>query len=70
VMENGVYVVGIGLSLESPFLVELGILLDVSVGLFIMGNLLFHLDREFDHLDADKLTELSDASDLIAEASE
>lgn len=73
VMENGVYVVGIGLSLESPFLVELGILLDVSVGLFIMGNLLFHLDREFDHLDADKLTELSDASgspDLISEASE
>jgi hypothetical protein len=38
-----------------------------------MGNLLFHLDREFDHLDADKLTELSDASsspDLISEASE
>lgn len=73
VMENGVYVVGIGMSLESPFLVELGILLDVSVGLFIMGNLLFHLDREFDHLDADKLTELSDSSgspDLISEARE
>ena len=28
-----------------------------------MGNLLFHLDREFEHLDADKLTELSDLSE-------
>lgn len=62
VMENGVYGVGVSLSLDFPFLVELGILLDVFVGVFLMGNLLFHLDREFEHLDADKLTELSDLS--------
>jgi len=62
VMENGVYGVGVSLSLDFPFLVELGILLDVFVGMFLMGNLLFHLDREFEHLDADKLTELSDLS--------
>lgn len=60
VMENGVYGVGISMSLDFPFIVELGILLDVSVGVFLMGNLLFHLDREFEHLDIDKLTELSD----------
>ncbi|MCU0916144.1 MAG: hydrogenase [Planctomycetes bacterium] len=63
VMENGVYGVGISMSLDFPFLVELGILLDVFVGVFLMGNLLFHLDREFEHLDADKLTELSDLSE-------
>ncbi len=62
VMENGVYGVGVSMSLDFPFLVELGILLDVFVGVFLMGNLLFHLDREFEHLDADKLTELSDLS--------
>jgi len=62
VMENGVYGVGVSLSLDFPFIVELGILLDVFVGVFLMGNLLFHLDREFEHLDADKLTELSDLS--------
>lgn len=62
VMENGVYGVGVSLSLDFPFIVELGILLDVFVGVFLMGNLLFHLDREFEHLDADRLTELSDLS--------
>jgi len=62
VMENGVYGVGVSLSLDFPFLVELGILLDVFVGVFLMGNLLFHLDREFEHLDADRLTELSDVA--------
>jgi len=62
IMENGVYGVGVSMSLDFPFIVELGILLDVFVGVFLMGNLLFHLDREFEHLDADKLTELSDLS--------
>ncbi|RPJ36233.1 MAG: hydrogenase [Planctomycetaceae bacterium] len=64
VMENGVYGIGISMSLDFPFLVELGILLDVFVGVFLMGNLLFHLDHEFEHLDTDKLTELSDLSDV------
>lgn len=62
IMENGVYGVGVSLSLDFPFIVELGILLDVFVGVFLMGNLLFHLDREFEHLDADRMTELSDLS--------
>jgi hydrogenase-4 component E len=60
VMENGVYAVGVSMNLEFPFIVELGILLDVFVGVFLMSNLLFHIDHEFDHLDVDKLTELSD----------
>jgi len=63
VMENGVYGIGVSMSLDFPFLVELGILLDVFVGVFLMGNLLFHLDHEFEHLDTDKLTELSDLSE-------
>ncbi len=70
VMENGVYGVGVSMSLDFPFLVELGILLDVFVGVFLMGNLLFHLDREFEHLDADKLTELSDLSKSAPVAAE
>jgi len=67
VMENGVYGVGVSLSLDFPLVVELGILLDVFVGVFLMGNLLFHLDQEFEHLDADKLTELSDMSEPAVE---
>jgi hydrogenase-4 component E len=70
VMENGVYAVGVSMSLDFPFVVELGILLDVFVGVFLMGNLLFHLDHEFEHLDADKLTELSDLSEAATPAAE
>lgn len=68
VLENGVYGVGVGMSLDFPFIVELGILLDVFVGVFLMGNLLFHLDREFEHMDVDKLTELSDVSESVTPA--
>jgi hydrogenase-4 component E len=60
ILENGVYGIGVSMSLDFPFIVELGILLDVFVGVFLMGNLLFHLDREFEHMDVDRLTELSD----------
>jgi hydrogenase-4 component E len=67
VLENGVYGIGVSMSLDFPFLVELGILLDVFVGVFLMGNLLFHLDREFEHLDVDKLTELSDDLSPVAQ---
>lgn len=70
VMENGVYGVGVGMSLDFPFVVELGVLLDVCVGVFLMGNLLFHLDREFEHMDVDKLTELSDVAESAAAAGE
>lgn len=70
VMENGVYGIGISMSLDFPLLVELGILLDVFVGVFLMGNLLFHLDHEFEHLDTDKLTELSDLSETPGDAAE
>jgi hydrogenase-4 component E len=60
VLENGVYALGVSISLEFPLVVELGILLDVFVGVFLMGNMLFHLDREFQHTDVDRFTELSE----------
>lgn len=60
VMENGIYAVGIGIGSELHEIVELGVLLDVSVGVFIMGIMLFHINQEFDHIDADQLSELND----------
>jgi len=38
VMENGIYTFGIGLVRQSPLLVELGVLLDVFVAVFVMGS--------------------------------
>jgi hydrogenase-4 component E len=43
-----------------PFLVEVGVLLDIFVGVFIMGIVVFHINREFDSLDSARLTELKD----------
>src|SRR5207237_313877 len=39
-------------------LIELGILLDVWVGVFVIGIAIHHIDREFDHIDTDRLVEL------------
>jgi hydrogenase-4 component E len=60
VMENGIYVAGLVLVPESAFLVELGVLLDLLVGIFLMGIMVFHIQREFDHIDTDRLSSLSE----------
>lgn len=60
VMENGVYVFGSSLAVEEPWLVELGILLDVFVAVFVMGIVIFQINREFDHIETDKLSVLKD----------
>ncbi len=59
-LENGIYAFGTTVALRLPVLVELGILLDVFVGVFVMGIAIFHISREFDHIDTDKLVALSD----------
>jgi hydrogenase-4 component E len=38
--------------------VELGILLDAFMAVFVMGITIFHINREFDHIDADRLSAL------------
>jgi hydrogenase-4 component E len=60
VLENGIYVFGLSQAERVPFLVELGVLLDVFVGVFIMGIVVFHINREFDSLSSARLTELRD----------
>lgn len=53
--ENGVYLFGVSLSVKSPLLVELGILLDVLVGVFVMGIVIYHIHQEFDTISTQKL---------------
>ena len=60
VFENGIYVFGVGIAYEAPALVELGILLDVFVAVFIMGIIVFHIAREFDSIDTTRLSELKE----------
>ncbi len=62
VFENGITVFGLGMMLEHGFIVELGILLDVFVLVFIMGIAMFQINREFAHIDTDRLNHLGDWS--------
>ncbi len=60
VMENGIYAFGLAFARQEPLLVELGVLLDVFMAVFVMGITIFHINREFDHMDADRLSALKD----------
>jgi hydrogenase-4 component E len=57
-MENGIYTFGMTFAEGEPLLVELGILLDVFVAVFVMGITIYHINREFDHIDTDRMSVL------------
>ncbi len=59
-LENGIYIFGVAFAQKAPLLVELGILLDVFVAVFVMGIMIFHINREFDHIDTDLLSTLKE----------
>jgi len=60
VLENGIYTFGVAVVQEAPLLVELGVLLDVFVAVFVMGIIIFHISREFDHIETDRLAALKE----------
>ena len=58
VLENGIFVFGVITVVGTPLLVELGVLLDAFVGVFVMGIAIYHINREFGSIDVDRLTVL------------
>ena len=59
-LENGFFLFGL-LQLEAmPFLVEIGVLLDLFTGVFVMGIIIHHISREFSSMSTEHLTELKD----------
>lgn len=58
VLENGIFLFGVVAVVRTPLLVELGVLLDAFVGVFVMGIAIFHINREFGSMDVDRLTAL------------
>ena len=43
-----------------PFLVEMGVLLDLLVGIFVMGIIINHIQREFSSVDTTNLSQLKE----------
>ena len=60
-MENGIAAFGLALAEQEPLLVEMGTLLDAFMAVFVMGITIFHINREFDHIETDRLSSLKDA---------
>jgi hydrogenase-4 component E len=58
VLENGIYLFGLLLLHATPVLVEGGILLDLTVAIFVIGIIVDRIQRAFDTLDTRKLTVL------------
>ena len=58
ILENGIYLFGLLLITSTPLLVEAGVLLDVTVGVFVIGIIVDRIQRTFDSLDTRNLTAL------------
>ena len=58
VLENGIFLFGVITVAGTPLLVELGVLLDAFVGVFVMGIAVFHINREFGSMDIERLNAL------------
>jgi hydrogenase-4 component E len=58
ILENGIFIFGLLLIDAVPLLVELGVLLDLLVGVFVASIIIHHINREFASLDTRRLSAL------------
>ncbi|MBA3858977.1 MAG: hypothetical protein C0507_18890 [Cyanobacteria bacterium PR.3.49] len=60
VIENGIYIFALTQTNGMPLIVEMGVLLDVLVGVMVSGLLLFKIQKSFEHIDVAQLTQLKE----------
>jgi len=58
IFENAAYLLGISIAAHQPLLVEMGVLLDMMVGVFIMGVMIYRINTEFDSISTTQLERL------------
>jgi hydrogenase-4 component E len=59
-MENGLFFAATSTSYGMPFVVELGVALDILIAAFIFGIFFFHISTTFDSLDVDQMSRLKE----------
>jgi hydrogenase-4 component E len=59
-LENGIFLFGLLLLDAIPFLVEVGVLLDLFTAVFVMGIIIYHISREFSSISTEHLSELKE----------
>jgi hydrogenase-4 component E len=60
VLENGIFIFGLLLIQAMPFLVEIGVLLDLFVGVFVMVIIINHIRQAFDSVSTERLAALKE----------
>jgi hydrogenase-4 membrane subunit HyfE len=55
VLENGIFLYGLTQTHGVPLVIELGIVLDILVGVMVAGLVIFRLNRSFEHIDVTQL---------------
>ena len=59
-MENGIFLLSLSVAKEMPMLVNLGVLLDVFIAVYILGLFVNEINKEFKDLEVSHLSELKD----------
>ena len=59
-MENGIFLLSLSVAKEMPIIVNLGVLLDLFIAVFILGILIREIDHEFHDLEVSQLSDLKD----------
>jgi hydrogenase-4 component E len=60
ILENGIFIFGLLLTEAMPLMVEAGAILDLLVGIFVMGIIINQISREFSSIDTSRLTTLKE----------
>lgn len=60
IMENGIFIFGLLLTDVMPVMIEAGALLDLLVGIFVMGIIINQISQEFSSIDTTRLTSLKE----------
>ena len=61
-MENGIFLLSLSVAKEMPVLVNMGVLLDVFIAIYILGLFINEINREFKDLEVSNLSDLKDYS--------
>ncbi len=58
VLENGIFLAALATTFGMPLVIEIGIVFDLLMGVFLMGLFVFRIRGTFEHLDVSKLRRL------------
>lgn len=59
-LENGIFLLSLSIARDMPFIIDLGVLLDIFTGVYLLGLFVNKIQDQFDRQDIDTLTKLKD----------